>query len=392
MPLVLADRVKETTTTTGTGTITLLGAATGFQAFSVIGNGNTTYYTIAGQGTNEWEVGVGTYTASGTTLSRDTVLSSSAGAPTKTNFSAGTKDVFVTYPSERAVYSDGTNIVPDNPAVLLPSSGGTGQTSYVNGELLIGNTTGNTLTKATLTQGTGITVTNGAGSITVTNAGVTSVAAGTGISVSAATGGVTISSTVSGGGDYALRSFVSPTTWSKPAGLKQIKVTVVGAGGAGGATPAGASGGGGSGGAAISWIPAPSIPGPQPITAGAGTNSFGGFCSATAGGAGANGTTLGGIAGGTGGAGSGGTININGGRGGWGFASPAAPALPFTGGGAPSILGNGGASQVTPAPVAVTGFPGSGYGSGGSGVQRSPATVPPATTGAPGIVIVEEFY
>ena len=127
MPLVLADRVKETTTTTGTGTITLAGAATGFRSFSVIGNANTTYYTIAGQNTSEWEVGVGTYTASGTTLSRDTVLSSSAGAPTKTNFSAGTKDVFVTYPSERAVYSDGTNIVPDNPAILLPSSGGTGQ-------------------------------------------------------------------------------------------------------------------------------------------------------------------------------------------------------------------------------------------------------------------------
>jgi len=71
MPLVLADRVRETTTTTGTGTITLAGAATGFQSFSVIGNGNTTYYTIAGQGTSEWEIGIGTYTASGTTLSRN---------------------------------------------------------------------------------------------------------------------------------------------------------------------------------------------------------------------------------------------------------------------------------------------------------------------------------
>ena len=167
MPLVLADRVKETTTTAGTGTLTLDGAATGFQSFSVIGNGNTTYYTISSQGSSEWEVGVGTYTASGTTLSRDTVLASSAGAPTKTNFSGGTKDVFVTYPADRSVYSDGTNIVPDTAAVLGVASGGTGQTSYVNGELLIGNTTGNTLTKATLTQGTGVTVTNGAGSITI---------------------------------------------------------------------------------------------------------------------------------------------------------------------------------------------------------------------------------
>lgn len=110
MALVLADRVRETTTTTGTGTITLGGAVTGFQSFSVIGNGNTTYYTIAGQGTNEWEVGIGTYTSSGTTLSRDTVLASSAGAPTKTNFSAGTKDVFVTYTAARSVNVDGTSI------------------------------------------------------------------------------------------------------------------------------------------------------------------------------------------------------------------------------------------------------------------------------------------
>jgi hypothetical protein len=110
MALVLADRVKETTTTTGTGTVTLAGAVTGFQSFSAVGNANTTYYTIAGQGTSEWEVGIGTYTTSGTTLSRDTVLASSAGAPTKTNFSAGTKDVFVTYPSGRSVYVDGVTV------------------------------------------------------------------------------------------------------------------------------------------------------------------------------------------------------------------------------------------------------------------------------------------
>ena len=100
MALVLADRVQETTTTTGTGTITLAGAVAGFQSFSAIGNGNTTYYTISG-GT-EWEVGIGTYTSSGTTLSRDTVLASSAGGTTKVDFSAGTKDVFVTLPSQRS--------------------------------------------------------------------------------------------------------------------------------------------------------------------------------------------------------------------------------------------------------------------------------------------------
>ena len=88
MALILADRVKETTAITGTGTATLLGASTGFQAFTVVGDGNTTYYAIVGQGTGEWEVGLGTYTLSGTTLARTTVLSSSAGGTTKTNFSA----------------------------------------------------------------------------------------------------------------------------------------------------------------------------------------------------------------------------------------------------------------------------------------------------------------
>jgi hypothetical protein len=100
MALVVKDRVKETTTTTGTGTLTLAGAVTGFQSFSVIGDGNTTYYTIT-DGTN-WEVGVGTYTVSGTTLSRDTILESS-NSGNAVNWGAGSKFVFVTYPAERAV-------------------------------------------------------------------------------------------------------------------------------------------------------------------------------------------------------------------------------------------------------------------------------------------------
>jgi hypothetical protein len=109
MALVVRDRVQETSTTTGTGTFTLAGASTGFQSFSAIGDENTTYYTIALQGGNEWEVGIGTYTSSGTTLSRDTVLSSSAGGTTKVDFSAGTKNVFVTYPAGKAVYGDSTD-------------------------------------------------------------------------------------------------------------------------------------------------------------------------------------------------------------------------------------------------------------------------------------------
>ena len=107
MAIVLKDRVKETTTTTGTGTITLAGAVSGFQSFAAIGNGNETFYTIAAGG--EWEVGIGTYTSSGTTLSRDTVLESS-NSGSLVNFSAGTKDVFVTYPAERTITGGGGGI------------------------------------------------------------------------------------------------------------------------------------------------------------------------------------------------------------------------------------------------------------------------------------------
>ena len=102
MAFVLADRVRDTTTTTGTGTVTLSGTApTGYQTFGAgIGNGNNTYYTINAD--SQWEVGIGTYTASGTTLSRNTVLASSNGGAL-VDFALGIKDVFVTYPAEKAV-------------------------------------------------------------------------------------------------------------------------------------------------------------------------------------------------------------------------------------------------------------------------------------------------
>jgi hypothetical protein len=103
MALIVKDRVKETTTTTGTTNFTLGGASSGFQTFAVIGNGNTTYYAIADQTTGDWEVGIGTYSTTGPTLSRDTVLESS-NAGSKVSFAAGSKDVFCTYPAERAVY------------------------------------------------------------------------------------------------------------------------------------------------------------------------------------------------------------------------------------------------------------------------------------------------
>ena len=105
MALVLDDRVQETTTTTGTGTVTLAGAVTGYQSFAAIGNANTTYYCIT-DGTN-WETGLGTYTSSGTTLARTTVLESS-NSNNLVNFPAGSKNVFVTYPASQAVLLTGT--------------------------------------------------------------------------------------------------------------------------------------------------------------------------------------------------------------------------------------------------------------------------------------------
>ena len=99
MALVLADRVQETSTTTGTSDMVLAGAVLGFQSFAAVGNGNTTYYTIVEQATNNWEVGIGTYSTTGPTLARTTVIASSnAGA--KTVFGSGAKNVFVDMPSE----------------------------------------------------------------------------------------------------------------------------------------------------------------------------------------------------------------------------------------------------------------------------------------------------
>ena len=103
MALVVKDRVQENSTTSGTGTLTLSGAVPGFQSFAVIGNGNTTYYTIYDNIAQVWEVGIGTYTSSGTTLSRDTVLSNSSGTTSPLNLAGNTVSVFVTYPAEKSV-------------------------------------------------------------------------------------------------------------------------------------------------------------------------------------------------------------------------------------------------------------------------------------------------
>ena len=154
MALVLADRVQETTTTTGTGSVTLLGAVTGYQSFAVVGNTNTTFYCIADQGGANWEVGIGTYSTTGPTLARTTVLASS-NSGSLVNFTAGVKTVFVTYPSEKSVNLDSSGNVSAlgtvasgtwNGTAIVTTYGGTGLTSYTAGDLPY-YSTGTTLSK-----------------------------------------------------------------------------------------------------------------------------------------------------------------------------------------------------------------------------------------------------
>ena len=139
MALVLKDRVKETSTTTGTGTLTLAGAVTGYQSFSsAIGNGNTTYYGIYLDGGSEWEVGLGTVGAG--TLARTTVLASSNGG-SLVNFSAGQKSVWCDYPATKAVYADASNKlrVDGNPYVDFEDATGT---TVAAGRMWYDNTVG----------------------------------------------------------------------------------------------------------------------------------------------------------------------------------------------------------------------------------------------------------
>jgi hypothetical protein len=110
MALVLKDRVKQTAAAPGTGTVTLGATATGFQSFASVGNGNTTYFAIVDPVSGAWEVNYGTYTSSGTTLSRNATPLSSSNAGALVNFT-GTVDVFVTYPSENAVWRDTSGVV-----------------------------------------------------------------------------------------------------------------------------------------------------------------------------------------------------------------------------------------------------------------------------------------
>lgn len=232
------------------------------------------------------------------------------------------------------------------------ANGGTGKSTNTSGALLLGAGTSAMTELSGATAGT-IVYSSGAG-WTAQPAGIV-------------------------GGNYVFNAYTSPATWTRPANLKSIKVTVVGGGGNGGSSPGQipATAGGGGGGFAVDYIPAPSLTPTVTITAGAGTNSFGALASATAG---ANGTAavltpaLGGI-------GSNGIINTRG--------QSSNNAI-----GGSSAMGFGGIGTTPTSPAAASlGVNGLVYGGGGAGAGTTPGSgLRTGGTGANGIVIVEEFY
>jgi hypothetical protein len=353
MALVVADRVQETATPVTTVSFTLGGAVTGFITFSAgIGANNTTYYS-ATDASGNWEVGLGTVNSLATILTRTTILSSSNSNAAVT-FS-GAVNVFVTYPASKAVTS-----------TVGIAQGGTGQTTYTDGQLLIGNSTGNTLTKTTLTAGSGVSITNGNGSI--------SIAAPLAKSISVFTSG-------------------TAATYTAPANTQWVKVTVVGPGGNGaGASGARATGGGG-GAVAIKGL---AMTTGQTLTYTVGTPGTASTVSSgtltistiTAN-SGSNGTTTAYAAsfttGPAGGAATGGDVNITGGLGGNSYGSGTTVGTNFSGkGGDCPGFGSGGAAVGC---VATTGLVGQGYGAG-AGSSLGTATNP---SGRDGIIIFEAY-
>lgn len=165
MALVLADRVREASTSIGTGALVLTGAISGYQAFSTaIGNTNTTYYGVTNTGTAEWEVGLGTVSAG--LLTRTTVLASSNGGAAVT-FTTGTKDVFCTYPAGKSVNLDSADALVLTGAISAASasltaplpvgSGGTGAATLTLNNVILGNGTSAPLTVAPSTSGNVLT-------------------------------------------------------------------------------------------------------------------------------------------------------------------------------------------------------------------------------------------
>jgi hypothetical protein len=350
MAIVIADRVKETTTTTGTGSITLAGASTGFQSFAAIGNGNNTYYTIT-DGTN-WEVGLGRYSSTGPTLFRVSVLSSS-NSNQLVDWGAGTKTVFVTVPSAAMTLTE-----PENIAFVSSVSGNLSTSSV--------DVNPNPNVEYLIVAGGG-----GGGSHNGGGGGAGGFLTASGISLVAST---PYSLTVGAGGAGALAN--SQGTTGSNSSFNSV--TSSGGGGGGGASTSPGLGGGSGGGAA------------------------GGASSAGNGtpGQGNNGGASGGSGGGGGGGGAGAVgssgITANGGNGGAGLASSiTGTSVYYSGGGGGTgiaagagSLGGGGAGGSGGANVGTAGTANTGGGGGGAGYGNGSLNNTVAAGGS-GVVILK---
>ena len=136
MAIVVKDRVQQTTTTTGTSDFLLTGSVSGFQSFAAIGNTNVTYYTAVDPSTGAWEVGIGTYSTTGPTLARTTILSNSLSTTAKIDFAAGAKNVFCVYPAEKAIYEEvsGNVLIDGGPITVI----GDNVTAYTTFDAALG--------------------------------------------------------------------------------------------------------------------------------------------------------------------------------------------------------------------------------------------------------------
>ena len=189
MALVINDRVKETTTTTGTGTVSLGGATTGFETFAAgIGNSNTTYYVIAHQTANEWEVGLGTLDGDSSDLARTTVISSS-NSDSAVDFAAGTKDVFCTVPASKLLVEDANNDITIGRNLTVTgdltisgdiSIGTTGTAAIGSGVIVnadVNSSAAIAMSKTAFTAGTGVSLSTNTLNVDAAQTGITSILA-----------------------------------------------------------------------------------------------------------------------------------------------------------------------------------------------------------------------
>jgi hypothetical protein len=406
MALVRAERVLQTSTTNGTGSLTLGDPVTGYRSFaSVMSNGDTCYYSIvkvsdSGRPLGDWEVGLGTLT-NATTFARTTVLQSTNGG-NAVDFTDGLKYVFLSFTAVEAaeIY---TKLISNNLTAI---------TDLATDDYMVLTDTSDSGNAKRITVADVLeTVDDRVSSLIV---------AGTGISKTYddTAGTLTIANTISLPSMPTMQVFAANGTWNKPTGCKKIKVTVTAGGGGAaraiGSSTAGlgASGGGGAGGTAIKWINVTSISS-ETVTVGAGgaaatgsgaggtggTSSFGAHCSATGGSgstyANASTSDIKFTRGGAGGAGSSGDINISGGRGTQGSVGWLSTAENYAvgGNGGNSIFGGGGVGATDEADDGeIAGSAGSAPGAGGGGAGCRESNVTAGYAGADGIVIVEEYY